>query len=121
MVMVRRGNGHRVNVLADFVQHLAVIAVLLELGELLGELLGLLARVFSSTSQMATILPPHFAASLLSLSPLPPTPMQAMLMRSLAPSTRPTYGKESVTAPAASSGAAEELTASEGVRFGDDG
>ena len=38
VVVVRDGNGHRVNVLADFVQHLAVIAVLLELGELLREL-----------------------------------------------------------------------------------
>jgi len=87
MMMVWRGNGHlrRVNVLADFIQHLAVIAVLLELGELLRELLGLPGRVLSSTSQMATIWPPQLAASLLSLSPLPPTPMQAMLMRSLAP------------------------------------
>ena len=42
--MVGRGNGHRVNVLAHFVQHLAVILVLLELGELLGELLGLLVQ-----------------------------------------------------------------------------
>ena len=41
MIMVRRGNGHRVNILANFVQHLAVILILLELGELLGELLGL--------------------------------------------------------------------------------
>ena len=44
MMMVRRGNGHRVNVLANLLQHLAVIAVLLEVGELLGELPGLLVQ-----------------------------------------------------------------------------
>ena len=44
MIVVGSGYGHRVNILADFVQHLAVILVLLELGELLGELLGLLVQ-----------------------------------------------------------------------------
>ncbi len=34
VMMVRRGNGHRVDVLAHFVQHLAVIVELLELGKL---------------------------------------------------------------------------------------
>src|SRR6267154_1004309 len=49
---------------------------------------------------MATIWP-NCDASLLSLSPLPPTPMQATLTRSLAPRTRPTYGKLNVAAPTA--------------------
>jgi hypothetical protein len=44
MLVVGGGNGDRVNVLADFVEQLAVVAVLLELGELLRELLGFRAQ-----------------------------------------------------------------------------
>ena len=39
--MIGRGDGDGVNVLANFVEQLAVVAVLLELRELAGELLGL--------------------------------------------------------------------------------
>src|SRR5688572_15868176 len=59
------------------------------------------SNVFEATSQMATMLPPAVKAWEESLSPLPPTPMQATLMRSFAPRTRPTNGKGSDAAPAA--------------------
>src|SRR5688500_20212236 len=50
---------------------------------------------------MATMFPPAVKACAESLSPLPPTPMQATLIRSFAPRTRPTYGKGRDAAPAA--------------------
>ena len=72
--VIRRADGDGVDVFAHLVEHLA------EIVELLGfrELGGLLFEVLSSMSQMATMLP-WLPAWSVSLSPLPPTPMQAML------------------------------------------
>ena len=44
-MMVRSGNGDRVDVLADLVEHLAIIGKLFEIGELLAKLCGLSVHV----------------------------------------------------------------------------
>src|SRR5687767_4986393 len=64
--------------------------------------LSLPFNVLASTSQIPTMFPPTVKACEESLSPFPPTPMQATLIRSFAPRTRPTNGKGIDAAPAAS-------------------
>jgi len=79
MTVIGRGNGAGIDRLIHFLKHLAEIFE--ELG--VGELLGLLIERVRMTSQRAIISPPASAAWLLSLSPFPPTPMEATRIFSL--------------------------------------
>ena len=78
MAVVGRADGHGVDALLHFVEHFAEIVELLGLGE--GDRAAL--RLFSSTSQIATMSPAR-PASRESLKPLPLRPMLAMAIRSL--------------------------------------
>ena len=118
VIVVGSGDGHRVNILADFVQHLAVILVFLDLGELLGELLGLLVeRVgvhVAHSNEIGSTMDGVAAVAV----PLP-AHANAGDVDAVVGAEHPAYIREGAgDDPRGQRGTAKKLTTSKRVRFG---
>ena len=121
VVMVRRGNGHRIDVLAHFIQHLAVIAVLLGWGNFSANCLAFLPSVLlvhvADGHDVAAALRGVAAVAVAFAAHADAGDVDAVIG-----AQHPAHIGEGEGGRARGQrGAAEELTASEGVRFGESG